>query len=141
MEKLTVEKDIWIDAPIARVWQAVTSDVELMKWWGDTWEIPRLELGAELKFGEPGEMMSANIERLDPPREFVIRWPPQEAYHNIEMLTIFELEEENGGTRLKVTETGFEALAEDIRQKRYESTAKGYETVLGSLKAFVEGAK
>lgn len=141
MEKLTVEKDVWIDAPIARVWQAVTSDAELMKWWGDTWEIPLLEPGAEIKFGEPGEMMSANIERLDPPREFVIRWPPQEGYHNIEMLTIFELEEQNGGTRLKVTETGFEALAEDIRQKRYESTAKGYETVLGSLKTFVESAE
>jgi hypothetical protein len=54
------------------------------------------------------------------------------------VFTIFRLEEENGGTRVTVTETGFEALPDDIRQERFDSTAKGYETVLAGLKVYVE---
>ncbi|HLA94258.1 MAG TPA: hypothetical protein VK612_00960, partial [Pyrinomonadaceae bacterium] len=73
--------------------------------------------------------------------KFAIRWPPQPEYHNIEIFTIFELEVENGGTLVKVTETGFEELPDDIRQTRFESTSKGYETVLGELKKYVEGEK
>jgi len=141
MEKLTVERNIWIKAPRERVWQAVTNDKELMEWWGDHWEIPVLEIGAEMKFGEPGDLMSAFIERLDPPREFAMRWPAQENYHNTEIFTIFLLEEEDGGTRLNVRETGFEALPDDIRQKRFDSTSKGYETVLEGLKKYLEGGE
>jgi len=141
MEKLTVEKDIWVDAPRERVWQAITDDKQLMKWWGDHWEIPSLEVGAEIKFGEPGDLMTASIERLEPPREFAIRWPPQPQYHSTEIFTTFTLEEESGGTRVKVSETGFEALPEDVRQKRFDSTAKGYETVLAGLKKHLEEEK
>jgi len=54
------------------------------------------------------------------------------------MVTTYRLEEENGGTRVTVTETGFEALPDDIRQKRFDSTAQGYETVLADLKVYVE---
>jgi hypothetical protein len=38
-----------------------------------------------------------------------------------------------------VTETGVEALPDDIRQERFDSTMRGYETVLASLKALLEG--
>ena len=53
-------------------------------------------------------------------------------YHSIKMFTTFLLEEENSGTRVTVTETGFEALPDDIRQQRYNSTAEGYEKVLST---------
>lgn len=141
MEKLTVEKEIWIAAPRERVWQAITTAEQLMKWWSDYWEIEALEPGATIKFGEPGDLMLATVKSVEPLEKFVIRWPAQPQYHNTEIFTIFELEEENGGVRLKVAETGFEALPEDIRQKRFESTATGYEKVLGELKKYVEGKK
>lgn len=71
---------------------------------------------ATIKFGEPDDLMVATVETIVPPEKFVIRWPPQPQYHNIEVFTIFELEVENEGTRVKVAETGFEALPADIRQ-------------------------
>lgn len=145
MEKLTVERSIWIDAPRERVWKAITDDKQIMQWWGDYWEIPRLEVGATIKFGANNEefngMMEATIEVLDPRRQFSIHWPPQEIYHSITVLTIFKLEEENGGTRVNVSETGFEALPDDIRQKRYAGTGEGYTRVLTSLKALLEQEK
>lgn len=139
MEKMTVERSIWINAPRERVWQAITTSEQIRQWWGDYWEIPSLELGATIKFGDAADPMLATVAVADAPREFRIQWPPQEQYHNTEMFTIFVLAEENGGTRVTVTETGFEALPDDARQKRYDSTAQGYETVLAELKAHVEG--
>jgi uncharacterized protein YndB with AHSA1/START domain len=138
-EKLTVERDIWIKAPRERVWQAITNADTIQQWWGDYWDIPTLEVGATIKFGTKDDPMLATIAVLDPPREFVIQWPPQEQYHSIPILTRYVLEEENGGTRINVSETGFEALPDDIRQKRYESTAQGYATVLADLKKLLEG--
>lgn len=40
---------------------------------------------------------------------------------------------------MTVTETGFEALPDAIRQERVDKTAEGYATVLEGLKAYVEG--
>jgi uncharacterized protein YndB with AHSA1/START domain len=138
MEPVTVERSIWINAARERVWRAVTESEQIRQWWGDYWEITALEVGAAVKFGDPDDLMLATVAVMDRPREFAIQWPPQPQYHSIAMLTTYRLEEENGGTRVTVTETGFEALPDDIRQKRYDSTAKGYETVLGDLKAHVE---
>ncbi len=140
MQKMTVERSVWINAPREKVWQAITEADQIMKWWGggDLWEIEKLEVGAGVKFGEADDQLLATIAALDPPAKFSLRWPPQEAYHNIEVFTTYELTEENGGTLVKVSETGFEALPEDIRQKRFDQTAKGYETVLAGLKNYVE---
>jgi uncharacterized protein YndB with AHSA1/START domain len=144
MEKLTVEYTIWINAPRERVWQAITDDEQIVEWWADKWEIPTLEVGATIKFGSDADPalaenpMLATIAVVDRPREFVIQWPPQPQYHSIPATTRYLLEEENGGTRVTVSETGFEALPEDIRQHQYEGTAKGYATVMANLKAYLE---
>src|SRR5688572_6385024 len=139
MEKLVVERTIWIDVPRERVWQAITNSEQLQQWWGDYWEITALQVGATVKFGDPNDLMVASIQVLDAPRQFTILWPPQPQYHSIEMTTTFILEEENGGTRVTVTETGFEALPDDIHQQRLDKTGEGYSKVLANLKAILEG--
>ena len=139
MEPIVVERNIWIAAPRERVWQAITNADEIQQWWADYWEIPALVVGGVVRFGSKDDPMTATIAVLNPPREFSIQWPPQEQYHSIPMFTRYVLEEENGGTRVMVSETGFEALPDDIRQKRIDSTTQGYTTVLADLKAYVEG--
>ena len=138
MEKIVVERTIWIGVPRERVWQAITDSEQLQRWWGDYWEITALQVGATVKFGDTEDPMLASIKVLDAPRQFTILWPPQPQYHSIEMTTTFVLEEENGGTRVTVTETGFEALPDDIRQSRLEKTSEGYTNVLASLKSLLE---
>lgn len=138
MEPLTVERSIWINAPRERVWRAITETEQIRQWWGQYWNIPALEVGATVEFGEVDDPMHATIAVLDPPREFSLQWPPQPQYHSIDMYTTFRLEEENGGTRVTVTETGLEAIPESIRQERFEATLRGYETVLADLKTHVE---
>jgi uncharacterized protein YndB with AHSA1/START domain len=138
MEPLSVERSIWIKAPRQRVWQAITDSQQLQQWWGDYWEITRLEVGATVKFGEADDPMLATIDVLDPPRQFSILWPPQPQYHSIQIFTTFVLADEKDGTRVTVTETGFEALPDDIRQTRFDQTAKGYTQVLEALKGLLE---
>jgi uncharacterized protein YndB with AHSA1/START domain len=139
MEKIIVERSIWIKAPRERVWRAVTDAQQIQQWWGDYWEIPTLQVGGTVKFGTKDDPMLATIAVLNPPREFTIQWPPQPQYHSIAMFTRYILEEENGGTRISVSETGFEALPDDIRQQRIDSTTQGYTTVLANLKTYLEG--
>lgn len=139
MEQLSVERSIWVAAPRERVWRAVTDAAQIMEWWGgDRWEIPTLEVGAPVMFGHLDDMIHATVAVVDPPREFAIQWPPQEQNHESTIVTRYVLEEERGGTRVTVTESGFEGMPEEIRQQRFDRTAKGYETVLQSLKAFLE---
>lgn len=137
---MTVERTIWIKAPRERVWRAITETEQIRQWWGhDYWEITALKVGATIKFGDPDDLMHATVAVVDPPREFSIRWPPQPQNYSTDFVTTYRLEEENGGTRVTVTETGVEALPDDIRQERFDSTMRGYETVLASLKALLEG--
>ena len=138
MEKLIVKRTIWIAAPRERVWQAITNAEEIQRWWGDYWEIPGLEVNGVVKFGSEEDPMLATIAVLNKPREFAIQWPPQPQYHSIPAFTRYILEEEDGGTLLTVTETGFEALPDDIRQEQFERTAQGYATVLADLKAYLQ---
>lgn len=139
MANFTVERSIWIKAPRERVWQAITTTEGLRQWWGhDYWEIEALEVGGIVKFGDPADLMTATIDVLDPPRKFSMQWPPKEQYYSIASTTTYVLEEENGGTRVTVTETGLDALPDDIRQERFDKTVQGYDTVLASLKEYVE---
>jgi uncharacterized protein YndB with AHSA1/START domain len=140
METISVERSIWINAPRERVWQAITQDEQIRHWWGqDDWSIPSVEVGAVIQFGTGDDRMNATIAVVDAPNEFAIEWPPQPQYHAIAIITRYVLTEENGGTRVTVTESGFEALPDDIRQKRFDQTAEGYSIVLADLKAFIEG--
>jgi len=139
MDKSIIEHNIWINAPRDQVWRAITESEQIQKWWDDYWDIPVLQVGGTIKFGTQDDPMFATIAVLDMPREFVIQWPPQPQYHSISMQTRYLLEEENGGTRVTVSETGFEGLPDDIRQKPLDSTAKGYITVMENLKAYLEG--
>jgi uncharacterized protein YndB with AHSA1/START domain len=133
-----VKRDIWIAAPRERVWGAITNAETIMKWWGDTWIIDTLEVGGKVEFGQPGDMIHATIAVLDPPRQFSIHWPPQPHYQAENAYTIFDLAEENNGTRLTVTETGYEALSGSERQERMNRTGSGYTMVLANLKSYVE---
>ena len=140
MEVLTVERSIWINAPRERVWKAVTTAEQIRQWWGegDYWELSGLYVGATIKFGDPDNLMLAKVATVEPLQEFAIEWPPQQHYHSIAMITRYVLHEESGGTRVTVTETGFEALPDTIRQQRFEQTSAGYAQVLEGLKGYLE---
>jgi uncharacterized protein YndB with AHSA1/START domain len=139
MEKLVIEKGVWIAASPARVWQALTTSQQISAWWGDQWDIPTLEKGARVTMlGGDGNNYGATITALKVPERFTLSWDSHQQFPTLAMVTDFTLTEESGGTRLTVRESGFDELPEDIRQQRYEGTLKGYDTVLANLQSFLE---
>jgi uncharacterized protein YndB with AHSA1/START domain len=140
MENATVERSIWIAAPRERVWQAITDPQQLDKWYAThfKWEIPTLHVGAQVTFyNSDTDILHATIEVLDPLHEWRLRWDPVE--QGVVLVTTFLLEEENGGTRATITETGYGSLPEDQRRQWIDSIDSGYTMSMENLKAHVEG--
>jgi hypothetical protein len=50
---------------------------------------------------------------------------------------VFALETVPEGTRITVTEQGFEALPDEVREIRYQDNTQGWEQVLGELIAYL----
>jgi uncharacterized protein YndB with AHSA1/START domain len=142
-KKLAVERSIWIAAPRERVWRAVTDPKQIQHWFSPntTWELSALEVGGRLFTRDPesgAEMYVQVIELIDPPHRFVTRSeaePP--ATHQF---TAYTLLEENSGTRLTVTHSGYELAPEDARWSSMEQNTFGFGMMLQNVKAYVEGA-
>ncbi len=142
MKHVSVERSIWIAAPRERVWLAVTRPEHLERWYatGCPWEIPTLEAGAAVRFfNTPTDILLATIDVVDPPHRFSLRWQPEPLHLTTTLVTTFMLEEDDGGTRVIVTEAGYETLPDNIRQARVEQTDAGYDMSLENLKAYLDG--
>lgn len=133
MEKLAIERSIWIAAPRERVWQAVTDPMQIAQWFAPGTSLSQNGNTISVRINEV-EVEVAVIELLDPPRQITTRNLPDRT-----LTTTYTLEEENGGTRFTVTEAGFESLSEESRQARLDQDDQGWEMALENLKAFIDG--
>lgn len=142
MSNMTVECSVWVEAAPEKAWRAVTAAGELSQWYspGSPWEIPKLEAGAELWFHhspnayhDGSEVVSLRgvIEKVEPVSEFAVRW--EFGGELSDMVTSFLLEEENGGTRVAIRETGYDDEA------AAKQTEEGYMGSLTNLYAYLGG--
>ncbi|MBK8906313.1 MAG: SRPBCC domain-containing protein [Anaerolineaceae bacterium] len=111
MVKATIEHDIWIAVPREHAWRAITETAQLDKWWGAKGlvEIMALQPGATIKFATTDGPILATIQRVDPLHAFVYSWPPHPRYFSVPFVTSYTLEEVDGGTRVTLCESGFDA--------------------------------
>ncbi len=143
-QTIAVERSIWIAAPCERAWRAVTEAEQLDRWYATyyRWEIPALQVGTTIKFYNKDnntDMQLATIEVVDPPRQFTLRWQPDQTYPAMTLVTTFMLEEENGGTRVTIIESGYESMPDDVRQQWLDAVGQGYSMAVENLKAYLEG--
>lgn len=139
-EKYSIERSIWIKATRERVWRAITDPDELGKWFspGTQWHGTGLKVGGKIYVQNPetgAEMYTQVIEVVDPPHRLITRSAPPEIAH----ATVWTLDEENGGTRLTITNTGYELESDDVRHTNMEQNAFGFGMMLENIKAHVEG--
>ncbi len=142
MEPLSIERSVLIAAAPERVWRAVTEASELERWYapGCPWEIPALRAGAEVRFfNTPEDVQHATILELEPQHRLVLRWHLEAQYPASQLTTAFQLEPEEGGTRVTITESGFETLPAEARAESVEHTGAGYAVALETLKTLLEG--
>jgi uncharacterized protein YndB with AHSA1/START domain len=140
-KSFAVERSIWIAAPRERVWEAITDPAQLESWFspGTSWKLTALEVGGSLFTQDPETGGKANvqvIQLLDPPQHFVTHSLP--ATPGSSESTAYLLQEESGGTRLTITNSGYELLPDDERWSTMEQNAFGFGMMLENLRAYVE---
>jgi len=142
MERIAVERSIWINAPRERVWLAITDPKQVEQWFapGTSFKSSGSGVGAKLYVENPetgAEMYVQILEIVDPPNRLVLRSQPEPP--DPPFITSYRLEEENDGTRLTFTYSGYEGLPDDIRQQLMDENSTGFDLMLGNVKAFIEG--
>lgn len=133
MEAITIERSIWIDAPRERVWRAISDPAQITQWFSPGTAILQNGDRISIRMGE-ADVEVAIIVVNNPPHQFATRNLPE-----MNLTTTYTLEEENGGTRFTVTETGLESLSPEERQSRLGQDAPAWERVLANLKAYMNG--
>jgi uncharacterized protein YndB with AHSA1/START domain len=141
-EKYAVERSIWINASRERVWRAITDPEQIERWFspGTSWRLSALQVGGTLSVYNPEtdtDMYVQVIEVVDPPHQLVLRSEP--APPEVPHIITHRLEEENGGTRLTITDSGYELEPDDQRWNNMEQNAFGFGMMLENLQAYIEG--
>ncbi len=142
-----IEKQIVLKAPRSRVWKALTDTREFNQWF-------HVNLAGEFRAGQrttgpvtkPGYdhlTMEAWVERVEPETFFSFRWHPFAIERGVDYskeptTTVeFRLEEVPGGTRLTVTETGFQRLPAARRGPAHEANSGGWAVQLQNIERHV----
>jgi uncharacterized protein YndB with AHSA1/START domain len=143
-----IEKTVELNAPVARVWQAITDHREFGEWF-------RVKLDAPFVAGEvssgrityPGfehVLWTATIKAMDEPTLFSFTWKPYAVDPNIDYsretptLVEFRLAPTPQGTRLTITESGFDKVPEYRRAEALRMNDGGWAEQVRNIKAHVE---
>ena len=134
----SIEREVILPVPPARVWAALTQADQLGAWFGTQASID-LRPGGEVVFtwdGSTGPRGGSRgvIETLEPPRRFAFRWQAAEGEAAMTRVE-FRLEPHAEGTRLFVVESGFASLPPELRTR--ESHVEGWQRELEELAQYL----
>jgi uncharacterized protein YndB with AHSA1/START domain len=134
---LEVSRSIIVAGSREKVWAAITTPEQISRWFEKT-EFSRLAVGEPMRFTEyPQYFMEITI--VEPPARFGFRGqpaPPDPAMTEV----VFTLETVPEGTRVTVTESGFEALPDSLRTKLYEGNIEGWHVKMAALAEYLGAA-
>ncbi len=143
MEYGTIEREIQIDASPATVFEVITSPEHLKEWWPDEAVVePTPGAQGEVVFGDrsSGEAQIAQLTVVDavPSRLFSFRWihpEGEDAREGNSLLVTFELTPSDGGTLLRMTETGFREMGWEVAvlEEAYREHVTGWDHFLPRL--------
>src|SRR4051794_36908646 len=112
-----IDKEIQLKAPRSRVWRALTTAKEFGEWFcarlDGEFTLGQAIRGSMLYPGYEHLVLELEVVAIEPERFFAFRWHPYavvpEKDYSVEPTTLveFTLEDDAGGIRLKVSESGF----------------------------------
>ena len=145
-----IEKRIEINAPVSRVWQALTDHRQFGEWF-------RMKLDSPFV---PGQVSRGNltspgyehvewefvVQQIEPERLFSLTWHPHAIDTKIDYskepstLVEFRLEKTANGTLLIVTESGFDQIPVGRRAEAFRMNEAGWEEELKNIERYVTQA-
>ncbi|MDF5754933.1 SRPBCC domain-containing protein [Spongiactinospora sp. TRM90649] len=139
----TIERVVVLRHPIERVWAALTTAQGLSRWFGSVAEIDLRPGGrAFFRWDDLDDESVATIAVVDPPHRFAFRWameglPEADAPQT---LVDFTLEQVPDGTRLRVVESGFAQVSDDVARSARQANSQGWDTELVDLETYLDAA-
>ena len=137
-----IERSLELAHSPDKVWAALTTAEGLGAWFGEKATIDLRPGGAaQMTFGS-GLTVEMRVERVEEPRVFAFTWRLPELPEDDPRRTYveFTLDPVGAGTRLRLVETGFAQLPDDIRRSAYDSHTQGWASELGELAAYLDAA-
>ena len=145
MEHGTIERDIQVDASPEVVFEVISRPEHMREWWPD-------DARFETVVGAPGELVWRNTEtgetttvelavvEVDPPKRFSFRWcftEPDRSGNSL--LVTFDLLAIDGGTRIRMTETGFREMGWEVAvlEAQYADHESGWDHYMPKLGTYI----
>jgi uncharacterized protein YndB with AHSA1/START domain len=141
----SIETSIHIEAPVELVWRMVTEPEQVVRWFADEIDLsatPGYEGSMTFRPESGGRVhVPITVESVEPPHRFTYRWTHPEgtaASTTNSTLVEFTLAPEDGGTRLRVVETGQDGLGwpQDQKDAFVDDHNEGWVWHLGRLEQF-----
>ena len=142
-----IEKKIELNAPIARVWRALTDHREFGEWFRVALEGPFV-VGQTIRghITWPGYehlVWEAVVQKMEPERLFSFTWHPYAVDPAVDYssepptLVEFRLQKTAIGTLLTVTESGFENVPADRRAEAFRMNDNGWAQQMKNIETYV----
>ncbi|UZE22140.1 SRPBCC family protein [Pseudomonas sp. B21-056] len=143
-----IERKILLKAPRSQVWRALANAEAFGRWFGVALEGKRFVAGERTQgqITYPGYehlTWDVAVERVEPERVFSFRWHPYAIEPQVdysqepETRVQFELEDIDGGTLLKVVESGFDGIPEARRLKAFRMDSRGWDEQMANIEEFL----
>jgi uncharacterized protein YndB with AHSA1/START domain len=142
-----IEKQIELKAPVARVWRALTDHREFGEWFRcdlpEPFAVGRTCRGRITHPGYEHLAFEAVVQVMEPERLFSFLWHPYAVDASVDYsvepptLVEFRLEKVAGGTRLEVTESGFDKLPEARRAEAFRMNDGGWTAQMKNIEEHV----
>jgi len=142
-----IEKRIELKAPVSRVWRALTDHREFGQWFRVKLEGPFVP--GEVSRGQityPGYehiKWEAIVQKMEPERLFSFTWhpaavdPKMDYSKEPQTLVEFRLEKTADGTRLTVTESGFDKIPAGRRPEAFRMNEGGWAEQMKNIERYL----
>ena len=137
MELGTIEREIYVDAPPATVFDVVSSPGHIREWWSAETDVEPVPGGSgELTWRDEAsgrvDVVPITVVDAEPPHRFSFRWTHgagEVATPANSLLVTFELSPSGGGTVLRLTETGFRERGWEVAELEaaYQDHVNGWD--------------
>lgn len=131
-----IRQSIVVKANRERVWRALTHPDHFSRWFGMKIEFPVLAVGEDMIFDPDGLNGKGRIAAVEPMDRFAFYWTQMEK--PIETLVTFQLETVAEGTRVTVTDVGYDALPENVIERRFKMNNDGWAEQMHNIAKYVE---
>ncbi len=142
-----IEKRLELNAPVSRVWRALTYYREFGEWFRVKLEGPfvpgQVSRGQITYPGYEHVKWQAVVQKMEPERVFSFTWHPYSVEPDTDYsketptLVEFTLEKTERGTLLVLTESGFENVPGDRRLEAFRRNDGGWSEQMKNIESYV----